>query len=57
MLDKLNLKGSAAALAVVERCAKLKIDEDIAARVVEDAYKRRWQRIPADPFAGPAKKQ
>lgn len=51
VLDKLKLDGSAAAWSVVTRCAKIKIDEEIAARAKEDAYERRWQSIPADPFA------
>jgi hypothetical protein len=47
LIDQLSLKGSSAALAVVDRClAQLKREKDAA-----EAERRRLEHIPKDPFA------
>ena len=55
-LDKLTLTGSSAALKIVMSCVDAITNEQARAKAADEAYKKRWQAIPADPFAKPKDK-
>ncbi|MBY8823214.1 TonB family protein [Sphingomonas colocasiae] len=49
LVDQLSLAGSAAGLAVLERC----LAHVRGLRLAEQREKQRWEHIPDDPFSGP----